>query len=173
VGVTAGDISAGADTTLEFAFNSPLFHEGDTLERLLVYYWFQTRYVDNSSLTGVPSSICVAAWWQPNPQADAAIEDPTSETITDALTGDALYVDYGRWRSDRWTDGTLHATQWICDSGGPVSVQGRRTIIDQPSTLLTLGWDLHNVSSGGSSDLSPTIDGYIALRYLVDVKQAP
>jgi len=162
--LTSSDDETAFRLTVDF--DSPQYDNGNTLLRILVGYWIQTAFVDNSSLTlPLVWQLGVACWWEPNPGDPP---DPTSTSVQEALYHDALFSDMVLWRPSRWTDGTLHATQWVADSGGMQSMRGQRQIVDK--TVTTLNLEIGGFSStgaGSGSELQPAISGNLYLKYLM------
>lgn len=135
-----------------FSFNNPSVVDGYTVERLLVAWRAQTPLVDNSS--GVeknPIPWFVGVSYVPNPSFAG---EPSSESPSDMVFGDALYSSMTLWEPSRWTDGTLHATQWTAKSNGVESVQGRRTIHDKTTARLVIGVHCMEDDFGGIEDNS-------------------
>ncbi|HVH53530.1 MAG TPA: hypothetical protein VNA32_05285 [Actinomycetota bacterium] len=120
-----------------FSFNNPSVFDGYTVERLLVGWRAQTDLVDNSSgVQANPMPWFIGISYVPNPSFAG---EPSSETPEEMIFGDALYSAITLWEPSRWTDGTIHASQWVAHSQGMESVQGRRTIQDKTTARLVIG----------------------------------
>jgi hypothetical protein len=131
-----------------FSFNNPSIFDGYSLVRLLVSWRAQTPLVDNSS--GVeknPIPWFIGVSYVPNPSFAG---EPSSESPSEMVFGDALYSAMTLWQPSRWTDGTLHATQWTATSNDVESVQGKRTILDKTTARLVIGAHCMTDDFGGS-----------------------
>lgn len=165
-----GPVDCGSEIDVGgFSFNNPSIFNGYTLERLLVAWRAQTPLVDNSSgVQANPMPWFVGISYVPNPSFAG---EPSSEFPAAMVFGDALYSSMTLWEPSRWTDGSLHATQWVAHSNGIESVQGRRTIQDKTTARLVIG--VHCMADDfGGSEVNSLDSGFsIALYVKILIKR--
>lgn len=156
------------DPYLVFGFPGPTNRPGDVLKRILVGWALYARPVQDVEFPLPIPLYGLAVWYAPNPQAP---EDPTSGSTYEALHGDALLSEYIAWVPTPQDSASHFSLRWNASSGGMVSAQGERTIVDPNTATLNVG--LQSVEEG----LPPLgiredliIDGYIWIKYLVEHK---
>ena len=139
----AGFLSA-PDTSVEFTvgFNSPTFHDGDTLLRTLFGWRVQTDLLDE---TISPSAIICPAFvtlsFHPSPDGDP-------EGGAESAGGDHLCREMVSWEVDEWTDGSVHSRRWYANSYQLISGQGQRTVFDKTTAELVLSFGFDHSMSG-------------------------
>lgn len=159
-GSGGGDVST--DRILTISLDRSAIHNGDRVARILVAYYMQTSLEENVTTTDLlPRPWGIAAWYRPDPQADPG----SGDEVSFALASDALFSDMTKWVPTRWTDGTLHSTQWWCNSGGVVSCQGNRTIEDKTTAVVRLGVDLIDDEFG---TVAMKVSGRLYLKALIE-----
>ena len=159
-GSGAGDTSS--DRILTIGFDDANVSNGDRVARILVSYYLQTSLNDNVTTTDLlPRPWAVCAWYRPDPEADPGAFDE----VIPALNSDALYSDMARWTPTRWTDGTIHSTQWYAHSDGVVSCQGNRTIEDKTTAVLRIGVDLIDDEFGTTA---VAVNGRLYMKVLIE-----
>jgi hypothetical protein len=115
----------------EFSLNIPNIANGDKLSRSLIGYRVETELLDNGSgLEKPPFPLQFAVNYTPVPDGETSLD-------AGGVGGDALFRDFARWQPQAWTDGSLFATKWFADSGGLVSVQGTRTVVNKTLATIT------------------------------------
>jgi hypothetical protein len=151
--------------TLTVGFNSVIFNETDTLVRVLAGYNIRTDPVmdaDITSLCVVPAA--VAVWFFPNPNFPA---ETNSTSVEDAMVGDALVSEVINWRAHRWFDGSNYGYVFDGGSPGTISAQGKRTLGDLSTCMLTM--EARNIGGASfSGALSPHFHGVLWMKYLIE-----
>jgi len=160
---------AGSDPDpVDFSFNNPQIDpSGDVVERLLVSYRVQTTTVDTTGpIDANPLPYGIGVSYTPNPQLDPGGD---SVTIGDMISGDALFTDVVRWRPVYIVQGIANVVQWVADSGGVITVQGRRTIQDKVDARLRIAMGSLRDFFGGSevNSLDVAVSGWVYVKILV------
>lgn len=157
--------SPAAAGILQVPFDNAFYTEGNTILRLLLGYQLITTPILDSAVPfpfmAFPTA--AAAWFDPNPDFPAEV---TSTSVEDAMVGDALFSSLLRWVPVRWTDGTDQGWIFHADSGGTVSVRGKRTINFTPTDNMNFGIG----GIAGDLDLppfEPGVNGHLWMKWLV------
>jgi hypothetical protein len=141
-------------------------HNGDTVIRWLIEWALFTALVDNSSGVEVqPTPWIAGVFFTPNPNPLGAEIDTID--LIGAEVGDAIYTERTKWTPSRWTDGTLHATQWHAGSVGVIDIHAKRTFYDHSTDRISFGvQSLH--SEFTSSVVDFTVGGWMRLKCLIE-----
>ena len=152
------------DTVKPLTFG-PHLRDGDTIVRWFIEWYLITSLHENSTTLDVQAAPwSVAVWFTPNYTAFESEVDTSSPLEAEA--GDAIYVERTKWSPVRWTDGTLHSTQWWAGSPGVVDIQSERTFQNASSDAVFLGAEsMYDQMS--TPLINVTVSGWIRAKVLI------